>query len=261
MVYEANRLPVLKTEFPCPPISPLHIYNTIWYSIELVNYMVQYMPAKPAPAPPRRPAPGRPKDQAKRESIVRAATALFIKDGYELTSMEAVAKRADVSKLTIYSHFANKDELFKQVIRRRCDEKAMPECFMSKADMPAERALMDIASRFLPLIYSPDAVRLNRIMQAEAARHPKVIQIFYEAGPNRVRAAFSELLQAWVKQKKLVISDIPKATEQFFSLLKGEMLMKHILLRTPHPSAEEMDKHIKATVALFLASYAPRARR
>jgi TetR/AcrR family transcriptional repressor of mexJK operon len=215
-------------------------------------------PSKPRPS---RLSPGRPKDPAKGEDIVRAATALFMKDGYELTSMDAVARRAGVSKLTIYSHFANKDELFKEVIRQRCDRRAMPECFMSKVDTSAEQGLMEIASRFLPLIYSPDSVRLNRIMQGEAARHPKVIQIFYDAGPNRVRAAFSELLEAWVKQKKLVIPDICKATEQFFSLLKGEMLLRHILLRTPHPSAEDMNEHVKATVALFLAAYAPPKQR
>lgn len=210
------------------------------------------------PSPSRlRPAAGRPKDAAKGEDIVRAATTLFMKDGYELTSMEAVAKRAGVSKLTIYSHFANKDELFKEVIRQRCDKRAMPQCFMAKVDQPVEAALLEIANHFAPLVFSADSVRLHRIMQAEAARHPKVVQIFYDAGPNRVRAAFAELLQAWVKQKKLFIPDIAKATEQFFSLLKGELMMKHILLRTPHPSAAEMDKHVKATVAFFLAAYKP----
>jgi TetR/AcrR family transcriptional repressor of mexJK operon len=45
--------------------------------------------------------PGRPKDTAKREEIVAAATDLFMQKGYELTSMEAVARQAGVSKLTI----------------------------------------------------------------------------------------------------------------------------------------------------------------
>jgi TetR/AcrR family transcriptional repressor of mexJK operon len=97
-------------------------------------------------------------------------------------------------------------------------------------------------------------------MQAEAARHPKVIQIFYDAGPNRVRAAFDELIEAWVKQGKLVIPDIPKATEQFFSLLKGEKLMKHILLRTPQPSPTELEQHIKASIAVFMAAYGPKTQ-
>src|SRR5271170_5577544 len=105
-----------------------------------------------------RSALGRPKDAAKGEGIVRAATALFMKDGYELTSMEAVAKKASVSKLTIYSHFANKDELFKQVIRQRCDKRAMPQCFMSKVNKPVEEALTEIASHFVPLVYSADSV-------------------------------------------------------------------------------------------------------
>src|ERR1700685_3610870 len=86
--------------------------------------------------------PGRPKDSAKREGIVRAATALFMKDGYELTSMDAVAKKADVSKLTIYSHFADKSDLFREVIRCRCDKSAMPECFLALAQESPEEALL-----------------------------------------------------------------------------------------------------------------------
>src|ERR1700685_4220571 len=85
--------------------------------------------------------PGRPKDAAKRADILRAATALFLKDGYELTSMEAVAKKADVSKLTIYSHFADKAELFRNVIRMRCDKLAAPESFKALMDKPVRPAL------------------------------------------------------------------------------------------------------------------------
>ena len=63
--------------------------------------------------------PGRPKDSVKREEIVSAATLLFMENGYGLTSMEAVAKQAGVSKLTIYSHFADKSELFRAIIQQR----------------------------------------------------------------------------------------------------------------------------------------------
>ncbi len=180
-------------------------------------------------------APGRPKDSAKRDDIVRSASALFFKDGYELTSMDAVAKKANVSKLTIYSHFADKYELFKEVVRQRCDKRAMPGSFMALAQKPVKSALLHIGANMVNLLYSPDSIRLQRIMQAEAAHHPKVVQIFFAAGPKRVRDAFSDLLHEWNRQGQLAVPDVPVATAQFFSLLKGEMLMKTLLLLTPPP--------------------------
>jgi len=203
---------------------------------------------------------GRPKDAAKREGIVRAANILFMKNGYTLTSMESVAKKADVSKLTIYSHFADKDELFKEVIRQRCDKLATPENFMALAGKPVEKALLELGINFTTLIFQPDSIHLQRIMQAEATRHPKVVQLFFEAGPQRVREAFGKLLQAWNYQKQLAILDVAKATDQFFSLLKGEMLMKIMLLQMPTPSEKELKKHVRATVDFFLAAYRPKAK-
>jgi len=201
---------------------------------------------------------GRPKDAGKRKDIVRAASALFMKDGYERTSMEAVARKADVSKLTIYSHFADKSELFRDVIRERCDQLGTPETFAALQQEPVEKALMQLGVNFTTHIFSPDSVRLHRVMQAEAVRHPHVIQIFYETGPKRIRAAFGDLLQAWVRQKQLAIPDITKATEQFFSLLKGEMHMKIMLMCAPQPDPLEIKKHVRATVAFFLAAYRPK---
>ena len=204
---------------------------------------------------------GRPKDAAKRGDIVRAANTLFLKNGYELTSMEAVAKKAGVSKLTIYSHFDNKDELFKEVIRQRCDKLATPENFMALANEPVEKALLEVGINFTALIFRPDSIRLHCIMQAEAARHPKVVQIFFEAGPKRVREAFCKLLQVWNDNKQLTVPNVAKATEQFFSLLKGEMLMKAMLLQMPMPSEEELKIHVRDTVKFFLAAYKTQSKR
>lgn len=207
-------------------------------------------------SPPKRSLRGRPKDVSKREDIVRAAASLFFKDGYELTSMEAIARKADVSKLTIYSHFTNKDELFREVVRQRCDRRALS--FMEMADIPVEKALMQIAAELARLLFSADSIRLQRLIQAEAVHHPKVVQIFYDAGPKRVREAFGDLLKAWHRKGWLAVPDIPRSTEQFFSLLKGEKLMKTLMTITRIPHNTEIRKHVQATVALFLAGHKPK---
>ncbi|MQT72625.1 TetR family transcriptional regulator, partial [Pseudomonas sp. FSL R10-0071] len=59
---------------------------------------------------------GRPKDMAKRQAILDAAKSLFLTHGYANTSMDAVATLAGVSKLTVYSHFTDKETLFSSAI-------------------------------------------------------------------------------------------------------------------------------------------------
>jgi TetR/AcrR family transcriptional regulator, mexJK operon transcriptional repressor len=201
------------------------------------------------------PTAGRSNDALKRADILRAGTMLFLKEGYERTSMEAVAKKANVSKLTIYSHFTDKADLFRHVIHMRCDKLASPESFLVHKGKPVRQALTEIAMAFVAHIFTPDAIKLHRILQAEGIRHPHIARIFYESGPKRVRATFGELLQYFVDDRQLSISDVAKASEQFFSLIKGEMMHRIQLGLDKYPSAAEMKKHIKASVDMFIAAY------
>ncbi|HEX7915780.1 helix-turn-helix domain-containing protein, partial [Rudaea sp.] len=61
--------------------------------------------------------PGRPKDMEKRAAILDAAKQLFVKQGFEGTSMDAIANKAGVSKLTVYSHYRDKETLFAEAVR------------------------------------------------------------------------------------------------------------------------------------------------
>ena len=61
---------------------------------------------------------GRPRDLLKREAILDAATTLFYERGIGATTMEAVAERASVSKMTVYSHFPDKAALLKASFER-----------------------------------------------------------------------------------------------------------------------------------------------
>src|SRR6185437_6092317 len=52
------------------------------------------------------------------DRILDVATALFLRDGFGATSIEAVAKRAGISKRTFYHRFRGKEVLFEAVVRR-----------------------------------------------------------------------------------------------------------------------------------------------
>lgn len=55
--------------------------------------------------------------EARPEEITAAALELFIERGFAATRLEDIAARAGISKGTLYLYFANKEDLFKAVVR------------------------------------------------------------------------------------------------------------------------------------------------
>ncbi len=68
---------------------------------------------------------GRPANQALGKTIVEAACELFVGFGFQATTLDKVAKRAKISKLSIYRHFENTQALFSTAIAARCHEFAL----------------------------------------------------------------------------------------------------------------------------------------
>jgi TetR/AcrR family transcriptional regulator, mexJK operon transcriptional repressor len=201
--------------------------------------------------------PGRPKDLEKRAAILAAAKRLFPMSGFEGTSMDAIAAEAGVSKLTVYSHFNDKETLFVAAIRARCADQVPDELF-NVASGPVRGQLEAIARAFLGLITSPEAISLHRLLTASGGTTPKLGQLFWEAGPLRMRQSFEEFLSKEVEAGELEIPDIMRAASQFFALLKGELHARLLCGCTQSVSSQDIDEHVRATVDLFLRACTPR---
>ena len=202
--------------------------------------------------------PGRPKDLEKRAAILAAAKRLFPLLGFEGTSMDAIAAVAGVSKLTVYSHFTDKETLFVAAIRARCQDQVPDALFDVDTTGPVRGQLEAIARAFLGLVTSPEAISLHRLLTASGSASPKLAQLFWEAGPLRMRQSFELFLQKEVEAGQLEIPEIPRAASQFFSLLKGEIHARLLCGCTQSISVQDIDDHVQATVDLFLRACAPR---
>jgi TetR/AcrR family transcriptional repressor of mexJK operon len=201
--------------------------------------------------------PGRPKDLEKRAAILDAAKRLFPLSGFEGTSMDAIAADAGVSKLTVYSHFTDKETLFVAAIRARCEDQVPAALFDVDTSGPVRGQLEAIAHAFLGLITTPEAISLHRILTSSGSS-PKLSQLFWEAGPLRMRQSFEEFLKKEVEAGMLEIPDITRAASQFFSLLKGELHARLLCGCTQSITAQDIDDQVNATVDLFLRACTPR---
>src|SRR5512138_3405024 len=96
--------------------------------------------------------------------VLRGARRAFLASGFGAVSMDAIAREAGVSKATVYAHYHSKEELFGAVVADLSERRF--HGFSADALDPAdiEASLLTIATRFLDLVLSPEAIALNRIM-------------------------------------------------------------------------------------------------
>lgn len=200
------------------------------------------------------PKRGRPKDPDKRLAILESAKALFVEQGYAGTSMDAIAKAAGVSKLTLYSHFGHKEDLFQQCVMSKCEEHAPDALYDPKSDLPLRQRLLSIGAAFNELLFSEEAVKFFRMMAGEARQTGKLGRLFHAAGPQRTLDQFDELLAAAVRSGELDVRDRQRAGNHFFSMLRGDHHMR-VIMGEPLPPASELRKHTADVVDVFLKAY------
>jgi TetR/AcrR family transcriptional repressor of mexJK operon len=201
-------------------------------------------------------APGRPKDLSKGAAILEAAKKLFVEQGFDRVSMDQIAAAAGVSKLTVYSHYGDKESLFSAAIACKCEEQVSGGLFAIDHDKPLREQLLDIGRAFFALTISDEAMSVQRVVTARTTA-PKLGRLFWEAGPRRIQLAMEQFLRGEVAAGKLDIDDVHRACSQFFCLLKGE---PHMLMLCGYgaPPPADAEAHVQASVDMFLRAYAPR---
>ena len=185
--------------------------------------------------------PGRPKSTEKADAIRNAAIDLFMADGMERTSMDAIAAAAGVSKQTVYSHFKCKDDLF-----RNCVASKVLTYGLDPSSIPAgdgvDRFLRHIGHSYLTLISDPGVIRMFRLMAAEAESHPATVRSFHESGPMTTSRNVARLLAQYLPDSSGEIA--AQATSEFLALVRGEYWLQLELGTRKAISDEEMDAHV-----------------
>lgn len=212
----------------------------------------------PHPAVPeaaRSAGPGRPKDLGKRAAILDVAKRLFTQHGFDGVSMDQIAAEAGVSKLTVYSHFGDKESLFSAAVRAKCEEQMPQALFLEGLEGSLREQLTAIARAFFALIASPEAIAMQRMMMLPGTGDSHVRELYWQAGPRQVKEAFGEFLRSRQARGELRVPDIDRAASQFFCLLKGEVHMQMLCGMCCEPQTEDIETHIAATVDLFVRAH------
>ncbi|MFD7502456.1 TetR/AcrR family transcriptional regulator [Streptomyces sp. NPDC059850] len=177
---------------------------------------------------PRRGAAGRPAgpQPAKRQAILEAAVAVFLREGYTRAGVDVIADQARVSKQTVYNHFGDKERLFLAAVdgeRERVAAGFAPESPRVPAaegdGVDVRAALTAFGHRVLGVLLDERASALRRLIIAEVARHPALRPACAEGEPQQLVKYLAELLGRRSDRGELDVPDPASAAQQFVALI------------------------------------------
>ncbi len=198
---------------------------------------------------------GRPKDLEKRKQILEAAKALFLKSGYHGSSMNQIAKAAGVTKLTVYNHFQDKENLFICAIEKTCEASIQAQPFTLSADSDFKRAFFQACELALGLIYLPEAIKLEHLLVELTVEKSPLAARFYHASHQRMRLLWEDFFRQAIEFGFIQADAVEQQTSLILSLLLGVRHHEVLLELCPAPNAAEIEKIIKDSMNLFLLKY------
>jgi TetR/AcrR family transcriptional repressor of mexJK operon len=197
---------------------------------------------------------GRPRDLEKRQAILDSAGALFLERGITSTTMEAVAERASVSKMTLYSHFPDKPVLLMAVFERNLKTTVLPE-LPEDSSASALALLADFGERLVAYLTRPEIVRTLRVMAASADDFPDLAAAFYAAGPAAVLKEVARFLGAARERERLSIADPDLAAEQLVAAWLGVDQLKQSLGVSGPPLPSAISRRVRSATEAMLRGW------
>ncbi|MEV4053665.1 TetR/AcrR family transcriptional regulator [Amycolatopsis sp. NPDC049688] len=199
----------------------------------------------------------------KRQAIARAAIEIFVREGFARTSVAGIAAEAGVSKRTLYKHYGDKERLFLTVVEETLT--SLRDRFVTAAkdhlgDVPDPRAgLIALGRDWIgSFLLAPDLVALRRLLIAEGAHYPQLVEAWRRTGPDMIQTAVEEQLSRLHERGLLCIPDVRVAVDRLSALLLYTA-NNRVLFGIVPISDEDVERYTIDGVDAFLGIYGPRA--
>jgi TetR/AcrR family transcriptional regulator of autoinduction and epiphytic fitness len=196
----------------------------------------------------------RTRSDLKREAIIQAATQAFQEFGVNGTSMDKLAELANVSKRTVYNHFATKDELVMYLVTQQWQSAILNVTATYDSSKALDTQLCELIMHDIEFMVSESHLDLARV----AIGH-----FFYE--PEKLKDEVAQLkaqetaMHRWLKDAqadgKLQFDDLDRVVEEIDSLVKGKCFWPQLFKIEDALSDQDKLNVAQNTVALILSRY------
>lgn len=196
----------------------------------------------------------------KRKQVINAAVELFLMNGYDQTSMDAIALQANVSKTTVYAHYADKLALFKAVVERAAESLASkPDEKKVRAAGSAEARLTQLIVSVLEATIQPEFRAFLRIMVSESARHPDLAQVMQAPARIDVAGLIANTLEEEAASHGYKLDDAMTHATLLLRMAAAGPQLDSILFPKFEPGRAALEAHTRRVIAIFLRGILPRS--
>ncbi len=204
-------------------------------------------------------AGGRPtrEEAARREErLLDVATSMFLDNGYDGTSMDAIAAASGIGKPSLYARYGDKRALFLAVLRQSVaswarELEAFGPCPQHPLSLHAiEPMLVAVGRQILERSITPECVALKRVMMSQAGQFPDLSATLHDAGWGAIVRHVAALLRLAFDFDRSPVRDPELAADLFLSLVLGRHSHEALLGFEVDRSA--IERRIAAAVKIFL---------
>lgn len=190
---------------------------------------------------------------------MQAAREIFTQNGYLGASMDAIAARAAVSKRTVYHHFEDKKQLFKEVVLDTVDrgyEAFRPAILALQETDDLEPTLRQQAQLTLKGVMSPEVLQMRRLVMAEADRFPDVGREYYNRSWVRTLDLLGSAFERLTQRGLLDVKDAHHAAYMFTWMVVSIPLNRVAFTGNSATfTPDELEQLSEEAVRVFLAAY------
>jgi len=175
--------------------------------------------------------------EARPQELLDAALDLFVERGYAATRLEDVARRAGVSKGTLYLYYENKEELFKAVVRTSIVP-VIGDAELSVAEFDGHSAdlLRHLIHSWWRRVGATKASGIVKLVTAEADNFPELACFYREEVINRGRKTMATMLERGIARGEFRPLDVDVLTQVLMAPMLMLITWKHSV--GPCPRAE-----------------------
>jgi AcrR family transcriptional regulator len=165
------------------------------------------------------------------------------------------ARRAGVSKGTLYVYFDSKEQLFEVIVHEACAEQAERVFSLDPADHDVEAVLTRLGRGYVKFLCRPDAMPPLRTVIAISESMPEIGREFYQTGPAKGVAVLRCYLEGQVAAGNLMIEDCEVAAGQFLDSCLATIFRPMLFNAGDAPTEERINHVVGIAVRTFLAAY------
>jgi TetR/AcrR family transcriptional regulator of autoinduction and epiphytic fitness len=198
-----------------------------------------------------------PESLSKKDAILAAASLVFIKYGFEATSMDLVAQAAGAARRTLYNQFPDgKEQLFRAVAERMWRAFPVMDIATDEAALAdPEEGLRTIGRGIAAFWAPPLAIAFLKMVIAEGARFPDLTKSFFEVGKTPAVSAVRNYIAELGRRGVLNINNAELASKQFLGLIDEPVLWGRVMGEEKKLTAAETEDIVRQAVTIFLGHY------